>query len=156
MPSNERAYARVRSLISRSGLIICAVCWLLLLIGPVWFLRARYVAAQSALMDANAMHQTTDMIELFVIDNGVFPPSWEALRAQYAMTQPGYNSFSFDQLQERVQIDFAASLAEEGEYIRYHNEARHTSGGFATECNRRLHDALVLSAHPAQREHAEK
>lgn len=57
--------------------------------------------------DENALHQTSDMLLIALRRHGSdIPASWKDLRQEYELTQPGYNNFSFQELQDRIEIDF--------------------------------------------------
>lgn len=65
-----------------------------------------------AISDRYAIQQVADMLVITMKKNDCDNiANWKELRPSFDVTQPGYNNFTFDELQSRIQINFPVTVA---------------------------------------------
>jgi hypothetical protein len=87
--------------------LLLAIAACAVVLGVIGWVNREYRNVVRSVQDVYALWQVTDMLTYHVAGHqGAVPKSWKDLEAEYQVVNQGYNSFSLEELQQRVGIDF--------------------------------------------------
>lgn len=86
------------------AIIVAATLLVAVIAGGIILVRR----AQKLLPDLNAQRAAAELVVAYHKDKKDMPPNWEALKAYYPDGAPHREGLSFEEIQNRISIDFPA------------------------------------------------